>query len=65
MLKETGVETGAAVVFTVAVALVVMFVFETGPRQALYTESHMETRVTSPDERQVSSAVAHLFLHCA
>lgn len=58
------VELIIAVALTMAVPFVVMFVFVTGSRQELYMLLHMETRDSSPLLRQVSSAVAHLFLHC-
>jgi hypothetical protein len=52
-----------AVVFTTAVAFVVILVLATGSKQALYKLSHMLVRVSSPLLRQVSSTVAQVFLH--
>jgi hypothetical protein len=49
----------------IAVALVVILVLRTGDRQALYRLSHMLTKVSSPELRQVSWTVAQVFLHWA
>lgn len=60
---KRAVELIIAVAFTTAVIFVVILVLCTGSRQLLYIPSHIETKVSSPEDRQVSSAVAHLFLH--